>query len=59
VLILITLYMKHTDPHKCTNAMQQHLKGKRLYQKCADMYMDFHYTHKLDLNGTQKVTQNI
>lgn len=35
--------------------MQQHLKGKRLHQKCADSYMDFHYTYKLDLNGSQKV----
>jgi len=39
--------------------MQQHSKWKRLHQKCADRYMDFHYTHKLVLNGTQKVMQNI
>jgi len=39
--------------------MQQHLKGKRLHQKCTDKYMDFHYTYTLDLNGTQKVMQNI
>jgi hypothetical protein len=35
--------------------MEQHLNGKRLHQKCADKYMDFHYTYKLDLKGTQKV----
>lgn len=37
----------------------QRLQGKRLHQKWADRYMDFHYTYKLDLNGTQKVMQNI